>query len=390
MTDGSTSLCPDQQPDGSCSTPPPPPTECPEAGTNFKKLNGRSGLEGYSSCVSSNCVVALTAPDLQVCTGADTQESCPYTATYTGQACDSSANAGIKPPDYQWPSVTIPDNGITNPDAPSLPTDRPDGASGGSNGGGNVTDGDIKPNPEPTPTPDNPNLSEADNALLAEQSLTTQHVENIEYSVDQLRQETSDNAALKTEYDKRILGELESLNGSGQLGDSELKQSLDAIGCALDPKLCADGNGDGDGGGDGNGEGENGVGANGCEAFSCNGDAVVCYLAEQQWREQCGKDFFDQGTDQEIQKGLDEFIKDNPVELIEAGELDISNVLNKYQGKNGIEIKGGCPSPQRFDVMGKFYEIEFKPFCDLAGIIKVLLMAFTLVSCGLLIAKYGL
>ncbi len=363
----------------------PAPT-CPEAGTLYKTLYGRTGFDGYSTCLSNNCVVTLQPQKpVQVCTGAGTgEESCGYQAFYTGQVCDADNSVdGMMPPDHVWPDTPTHPTDQT-PTEPTVPTDpnTPDGSgSGGGSGGGDS--GTVKPNPDPQPQPDNPNLSEGDNALLKEQNLTNQHLQNIEHAVNDLKTATNDNAKDLINYQKHMLGQLTELNGKGTGGgggsDPNATNTLNDIKCLLDEKC--------EGGGS-----QSSVIENQCSSFECDGDAVVCYIARKQWAEKCEiEDFLkDGGTGSQIGSSLDQFIADNPVEDLDAGTLNVNSVMNKYTNGGGVELSGSCPASRTIDASITSFTLDYQPFCDLANVINWFLIAFSLVSSGLLIAKYGL
>lgn len=385
--------------DGVCKTPPPPPEpephQCPEAGTFFKHLSGGKSINGYSTCIPQNCVVGIQAPVPQVCIafGGGTDYRCPWDVFYTGQACKYNPDApGLNPPDHEYPDVPVdkPD-----PDVPDIP-DLPDG--GGEGGGVEppIYDPDAKPepedpvekpNPDPTPDPDDPTLSDGDNAIVGELSEANQRLENIDHVLEDLTNTTKlDNDTLHA-YQASLLGEMQTMNktlsegiggGGGGTGNG-ITDGLDEIACLLD-ETC-------EGGGS-----QSSVSESKCEAFECDGEAVICYIARKEWAKRCDVDNFldDGGAGDEFATGIQQLIDDNPIENIDAGTFNVDSVMNKYTGGNGFEVNGGCPSPRHVDMSIASMTIDYQPFCDLATIINWFLISFALVGSALLIAKYGL
>ncbi|HHF2869686.1 TPA: virulence factor TspB C-terminal domain-related protein [Vibrio alginolyticus] len=388
--------------DGTCSSdsspePEPEPHQCPEPGTFFKRLNGGKSIAGFSTCLPENCVVAIQKPTPQVCIafGGGEEYRCPWDVFYTGQQCSYNPDApGLQPPDHEWPDEPVP---TPDPDLPEIP-DLPDGGEGGEGGGVQppIYDPDgkpqpedpvTKPNPDPTPDPDDPNLSDGDNAIVGELSEANQRLENIDHTLEDLTNTTKlDNDTMEA-YQASLLGELQKMNttltngigGGGGGAGNGITDGLGEIACLLD-ETC-------EGGGS-----KSSVTENKCESFKCDGEAVVCYLARKEWAKTCEVEDFlaEGGAGSEFAAGINQFIDENPMEHLEAGNFDVTSVMNKYTNGNGFEVNSGCPAPRNVDVGFTSIVIEYQMFCDLAVIINWFLISFSLVSAALLIAKYGL
>ncbi|EJE4210487.1 hypothetical protein M3899_005016 [Vibrio parahaemolyticus] len=392
-------------PDDDCSTTPtypsgncvPEPHQCPESGTFFKRLNGGKSIAGFSTCIPENCVVAIQKPTPQVCIafGGGDDYRCPWDVFYTGKQCVYNPDApGLQPPDHEWPDEPVP---TPDPDLPEIP-DLPDGGEGGEGGGVQppIYDPDgkpqpedpvTKPNPDPTPDPDDPNLSDGDNAIVGELSEANQRLENIDHTLEDLTNTTKlDNDTMEA-YQANLLGELQKMNttltngigGGGGGAGNGITDGLGEIACLLD-ETC-------EGGGS-----KSSVTESKCESFKCDGEAVICYIAQKEWAKNCDiEDFLAEGgAGSEFATGINKFIEENPLEHLEAGNFDVTSVMNKYTNGNGFEVSSGCPAPRNVNLGFTSITIEYQMFCDLAVIINWFLISFALVSAALLIAKYGL
>lgn len=391
--------------DGLCQPPKPEPEpdphQCPESGTFYKRLNGGKSIGGFSTCIPENCVVAIQKPVPQVCIafGGGDEYRCPWDVFYTGQQCVYDPDApGLQPPDHEWPDEPAPN---PDPDLPEIP-DLPDGGGDGGDGGDGVgvkppiydpdgkplpEDPVTKPNPDPTPDPDDPNLSEGDNAIVGELSEANQRLENIDHTLEDLTNTTKlDNDTMEA-YQANLLGELQKMNttltngigGGGGGAGNGITDGLGEIACLLD-ETC-------EGGGS-----KSSVTESKCESFKCDGEAVICYIAQKEWAKNCDiEDFLAEGgAGSEFATGINKFIEENPLEHLEAGNFDVTSVMNKYTNGNGFEVSSGCPAPRNVNLRFTSITIEYQMFCDLAVIINWFLISFALVSAALLIAKYGL
>lgn len=228
--------CPDSNPtdngDGTCSSVEEPPTcqddeyldeetntclpikSCPESGTFAKKLYGKSGFQGYTVCFSG-CVIEATIDVVQLCTGAGSaDESCDYDALYTGASC-IEGDGQPHPPGYEYPTNPNPQP-PTDPTAPLPPDNLP-----GTPDSTPEPTPTPKPNPNPTPDPINPDLGDGDSAIVQKIDVSNQYLENIDVGIDNLIQANNQNSKENINYQKFILGELQSGIGSGGGGSGD-------------------------------------------------------------------------------------------------------------------------------------------------------------------------
>ncbi|NVJ62530.1 MAG: hypothetical protein HWE27_19235 [Gammaproteobacteria bacterium] len=348
----------------------PVPT-CPDSGTFYKTLYGRSGFDGYSSCLSSNCVVQMQdAKPIQACTGANSSsESCNYDVFYTGQKCTYDPNnTGMQTPDYQWPDTPTHPTGGT-PTDPDIPTDtnpeyNPDAGSTG--------DDTSMPNPNPTPDPDNPNLTESENDIVGGLSVANQHLENITFGIDRVNASINKASKSDLDYQKHILGQLKTIadkptgGGGGTGTDPAATAAIQDIKCLLDDNCEAEGK-------------EKPYAEVNCSAsiFDCKGDVIQCALLKIEYENSCAPE--------ELAKLKEGFEKvaavDNVAMLVQDEVLDFSNIDTKYLD-NGVRfnVAATCPTPASITVEGtRFYsaqviEFSFTPACKYAELIRPLVI----------------
>lgn len=348
----------------------PIPT-CPDSGTFYKTLYGRSGFDGYSSCLSSNCVVQMQdAKPIQACTGANSSsESCNYDVFYTGQKCTYDPNnTGMQTPDYQWPDTPTHPTGGT-PTDPDIPTDtnpeyNPDAGSTG--------DDTAMPNPNPTPDPDNPNLTESENDIVGGLSVANQHLENITFGIDRVNASINQASKSDLDYQKHILGQLKTIadkptgGGGGTGTDPAATAAIQDIKCLLDDNCEAEGK-------------EKPYAEVNCSAsiFDCKGDVIQCALLKIEYENSCAPE--------ELAKLKEGFEKvaavDNVAMLVQDEVLDFSNIDTKYLD-NGVRfnVAATCPTPASITVEGtRFYsaqviEFSFAPACKYAELIRPLVI----------------
>ncbi|KZX70394.1 hypothetical protein A3712_08370 [Vibrio sp. HI00D65] len=207
----------------SCIYDNPSPSSCPESGTFAKKLYGKSGFQGYTVCFSG-CVIEATIDVIQVCTGAGSaDESCGYDAVYTGASC-IEGDGQPHPPGYEYPTNPNPQP-PTDPTAPLPPDNLP-----GTPDSTPEPTPTPKPNPNPTPDPVNPDLGDGDSAIVQKIDVSNQYLENIDVGIDNLIQANNQNSKENINYQKFILGELQSGIGSGGGGSGGDDGSGDGVG----------------------------------------------------------------------------------------------------------------------------------------------------------------
>ncbi|AXH74874.1 MAG: hypothetical protein [Inoviridae sp.] len=137
------------------------------------------------------------------------------------------------------------------------------------------------------------------------------------------------------------------------------------------------------------------VSESGCTAFSCSTDSPECYIARKAWERSCAianNDTDGQGVVDSLVSSLKDYndSPDSDINNIDAGTVDTSALMNKYTDANGVNFGGSdtCPPPYFVDAGITSFTLDLKPFCDLAGVIRVLLIAFATIASGLMVVKY--
>ncbi|ENM5858950.1 hypothetical protein NTE23_002875 [Vibrio mimicus] len=317
-----------------------------------------STVVGKHACMPSGCVVSGTK-DVGCLSDSD---RCYGDAKYTGAECTftegvTSGWCTNETCSDQEPVEPVPDPDNPNPEPPSP---NPDPTPG---------DNLTPPNPDTSADPNNPNLDEeANKGVVNELNTANKTLENIQKTLEVTLDEiTTQNKDVDKANDKLILGIqnlTKSVSGAGSSGG---------------------GGGDGDHVGDGSF-----VSGASCDSFTCEGDAIVCYIAQKQWEESCGVEKAKRDDIPKITDSIDKIINDHPLDDLNAGTLNVDSVMNKYTQGGGLNVSKGCPSPDTVNAGIASFTIDYTPMCDLAKIFHFFLVAFALVGSALLIAKYGL
>ncbi|WP_256384532.1 virulence factor TspB C-terminal domain-related protein [Photobacterium toruni] len=345
--------------------PPLPPTESCQHDAGKVVESGLSGKPSKVKpwyCVKKCKVVPQKVGDICIGFG-DEEESCSYELVSSGYNCDGTGSGAENPDeDGDGNGDYDPDKPI-NPNPPP-PTDPvPDGNGDGSD---SDSDGDGKPDGDGSLDPPTPGGDDTGG---------TGDVDN-------------DGVIGGGDVAGNLAGIVENTARTNE----SVVQNTNTIGDKLDgiEKAIKDGNGNGTGGGGGDGgNGNEGVNGETCESFVCDGSAIQCYIAKRLWLEKCDiVGVFDKYEDGAVD-GINTFIKENSIENIEAGTLDINKMLNHYNGSNGVSTGGTCPAPLVISLndYGSF-NVKFDYLCDLAVIVKVFLMIAATTSVGLMFAKY--
>ncbi|WP_027695285.1 virulence factor TspB C-terminal domain-related protein [Vibrio litoralis] len=320
---------------------------CYPSGTIIDNVYGPSSIKNKSSCFSDSCSATIRPSDsVTVCTVDENGiDNCQFNLVSSGQSCEFNAS------NPQW----VDDLPLENSGEYTPSNDLSGGGidSGSLDGSGNPVSG-------------------AESTNLYEQQITN---ENLKRLID-------DQATLLTDINK-------SLNHSidyDQVKTGYLKQISE------NTKNISGGGGGGSSSGDGgdwSGSGDS-ITSDSCESFACSSHPVICQLAKEDWLKRCEvDDFLSSGGDgSQIADGLQNFIDENPNELLEAGSLDVSNVMNKYTKGEGLSTSATCPAPKSVNAGIATFEIDYTPFCDMAVIIKALIIIFSSVTSILLISKY--
>lgn len=135
----------------------------------------------------------------------------------------------------------------------------------------------------------------------------------------------------------------------------------------------------------------------GCTTFSCNGDAITCYIARQSWKNKCAED--ENYEDFQLNSGalLDDMktVSEDSVDsegafkgVFADAETTADEALDAYTSSNGFSFNGGCPSPRTYSVLGTPWTIDYAAFCQLALVFRFFIMASAALSSFFMIAKY--
>ncbi len=133
-----------------------------------------------------------------------------------------------------------------------------------------------------------------------------------------------------------------------------------------------DGSG-GDGSGDGEGDGEeeqpeSSVGGESCDAtLSCEGDAVQCAILRKQKEQVC---MWRYGS---LEKAQVETTLSGPDYELKEETLPVSGLFMEAVNK-GRWLPQSCPSPERFTVMGRQFEMSYELICRFATALGPLLV----------------
>ena len=111
-------------------------------------------------------------------------------------------------------------------------------------------------------------------------------------------------------------------------------------------------------------------GGNACDDdFVCEGDAITCYMAEQQFKSACWASELDP-ADLESRPEITE----NTVAALDEGDTDLSQIFDGVF--NQAYTGGACPSPDTLNVAGATLEIKYQAFCDFADMLRPLILFF--------------
>lgn len=139
----------------------------------------------------------------------------------------------------------------------------------------------------------------------------------------------------------------------------------------------------------------------GCEAgaFSCSGNAYECYMARQAFENKCSSLTFG-ATDPTGLKGelqpladsltsnMSDFNESVSVDSLKGETLDVTSTMTTIDETNGVSFDEGCPAPKNYDYGLGSFTIDYQPFCDLAIVIRALLMLAASIGSLMLYAKF--
>lgn len=124
---------------------------------------------------------------------------------------------------------------------------------------------------------------------------------------------------------------------------------------------------------------------------ACSGDAIQCAILRQTWEDRCqsAKWITDlKGTDA-YNAGDSILDPNNPKNKIpKAGTINITDSIH-FDDSGLVQGAAVCPAPYTLNLgsMLGSYTISYQPFCDLAGMLRPLLLAFAYFMGGLVILK---
>lgn len=145
------------------------------------------------------------------------------------------------------------------------------------------------------------------------------------------------------------------------------------------------------------GENDKSLSTSGCSQFTCNGDAIACYIARQSWKNECAEDI----NKDHFKNESSALIGD--IQTVAQGSVDsegafkgvfadatstADEALDAYTSSNGFSFDGGCPAPRTFSVLGNPWTIDYTAFCQLALVFRFFIMASAALSSFFMIAKY--
>ncbi|WP_413114119.1 virulence factor TspB C-terminal domain-related protein [Thaumasiovibrio sp. DFM-14] len=403
--------CPPSHPieteDNTCSDGNDDP--CSErAGQSAGDVWGHDGQSGASFCKNS-CEAVVGAQ--YACSDQIDGYQCVYKSTFTGSSCSNSGDfdgdggegSGWENPDEN------PDGGDNGTgDGTDNGTDN-GGGDGGDNGTGDGTDNGTGDGTDEIPDETGDEwtrediryfqgalnsiddvLYNSDGTLLDMsdymREMTMSYADGVE--LDSERNSRLEEQAKK--MDESLLLDIErntSLN-TANTALGQANDSLGSIGTQLEQLIDLASDGECDPSVE---SCEEIINETGCDAFVCEGQPYLCYLSRKTWEQQCHVTRFLNG--QEVQATKNDFnqvIEDHQPDSLNLGEIDISTSLERYTTGNGVNFGGGgCPAPDVVSNKLFSFTIDYQPFCDLAGIIKLFVNMFALISSGLMIAKHS-
>lgn len=125
----------------------------------------------------------------------------------------------------------------------------------------------------------------------------------------------------------------------------------------------------------------NQIGGGSCATLnppSCSGDPVLCYIAQQNFRQTCAL----------LQDGLAEAeaaVESDPLtdeSLLDAGTIDVAGQIDD----SGF-LAGSCPAPVPVSTAIASFSIDLTFFCDLASYISVFLISFAFLWSGRIVVE---
>lgn len=144
------------------------------------------------------------------------------------------------------------------------------------------------------------------------------------------------------------------------------------------------------GGGGGKGGGKNGdsMFSGGCgSGFSCNGDAIQCAMAKEQYKRNCEAEAADPARDLFTTEAAKDQGRAGVIAATGGMQtVDVGDKLNNVTDRFG---SGACPAPLVFRPLDTLVEISFQPVCDYAPWIRAVVLLCTALFCARILFGYN-
>lgn len=382
--------CPTSHPtdngDGTCS-PAPPPIICgsPEVSKEIQRAQYACQLENPNTQLY-DLDFKWSCTDVDGQSFPDVGTSCNYepNGCIVGLNCDEAGqDVPVCNPESQECEIPLPDNDNPLPEPDPLPPTDQDYCSLHPDVCGDTSPPPSEPEPNPSPDisdiPDNPDLSQGDNTIAKELTLSNKHLENINQGIRDFDSKASKQLALSNKLAQHQLGAakdtakvVKSTTGAiissiqdGNRETTKTNEKLDKIACLLDEE-CAN-----------EGKPKPSVTMD-CTAslFSCEGDVIQCEILRLQWKDSCISNELS-----DLEGALSDIVNvDSEAMLVDSENvLDYSQMDTHYL-ENGVSFGTGlgtCPAPAVINLDLKTignYTIDFsyEPACEWAEIMNPL------------------
>ena len=134
--------------------------------------------------------------------------------------------------------------------------------------------------------------------------------------------------------------------------------------------------------GEGCDDGKSKIAGMGCEVpINCKGDAIQCAMAKQLKDQNCFFEF--DAADIEGQLQGEEYSVLGSL----AGDSDDISLNNIVKDTGAFSENRSCPPPIDFTVLGSSFTVEVQPLCDLAGLIRYLVLAAAWIAVAWMIGR---
>ncbi|RYE81475.1 MAG: hypothetical protein EOO80_00995 [Oxalobacteraceae bacterium] len=123
-----------------------------------------------------------------------------------------------------------------------------------------------------------------------------------------------------------------------------------------------------------------------CAATSCDGDAIQCAIAADQYKRNC-QWFDDPGTDPLRQSGVSAMTgdlqpADHPIKAAQSVSLDFGSTIDQFD-----RLSGSCPQDLSFTVAGKSVTLALSKSCAPLQLVGQLAVAVTMLICAFIVFK---